>query len=259
MKKKIMKSLQSIIVVFILISTMSSVVLAAPGVNSTGGLGVNNYDSCPYLPLFGVNYLDKLTGRMPIWVTRSYRYINNDAYRSRFLYASLVDMFIYSGHGDISDERSTAHFNVPSHSTHSSTTVGSFQAPNTSTNFHHPYVVMYTCNWLNFNNVTREVRAWETFESGCRITCGFGNVMFLDSAEGNMFGYRMVDYIETIKTAFFNSAMYYQPQNSDSVIARVATHIPSANDTFYSGYTGAVPGYSNATASSYGSFMITIP
>lgn len=255
---KIKKPAILALIVVLVMSTFNSFVFAAPGISSTGGLGVNLYDTCPYDNRYGVNYLDKLTGRMPIWVTRSYRYVNNDAYRSRFLIASTVDMFIYSGHGNITEERSTAHFNTPAHSTHSST-VGTYQAPNTSTYFYHPYVVMYTCNWLNFDTITREVRAWETFEAGCRITCGFGSTMFLDSAEGNMFGYRMVDYVETIKTAFFNSALYYQPQLSGTVIARVATHSPSAGDTFYSGYSGTVPGYSNATASNYSSYMISIP
>lgn len=250
-----------LLIVFILMIIMLPITAfaAAPGINSNvGGLGVNSYANCPYDDRAGASYLDSLMGRMPINITRSYAYKNDSAYPSRLINASTVDLFIYSGHGTVKGDTTCAHFSIPAHLTHSATTVESSEAASTSVAYYHPYVVMYTCNWLNYGTTQREINSWKTFKSGCRIQCGFGSQMYLDSREGNMFGYRMIDYVETIKTAFFNSALNYQPQNSVDVIARVATYNNAANDTYYSGYTGSVPGYASSP-SSYMSYKITIP
>ncbi len=225
-----------------------------PGIDSFGGLGVNDYTNCSHGSRAGKSLVQKLASWMPVDVTRSYLYYDGQAYPSRFLNASYVDLFVYSGHGKIIDNYRAAHFHVvsASNTTHSDATSSSNNASSQSTRFNHKYVAMYTCNWLNWGTTTQSVNAFSTMSSGCRQELGFATVMYLDSREGNMFGYRMVDYVEPIKTAFFESAKYYQPQNSNTVKARVCVWNSAANDTFYSGATTRAPGYaSNSSQYSY--------
>jgi hypothetical protein len=256
MKKAII--LLAISMVFILSTTFA---YAAPGVASAGGLGVNSYSSCSYGDRAGASYLDSLLGRMPATITRAYSYKNDNAYPSRMTGASKVDLFIYSGHGVVKGNYTTAHFRLSSasgsHPSHT-TSVASNEASTNTVRFTHAYVSMYTCNWLNFDASSRESNFWKTFSTGCRIQCGFGSTMYLDSREGNMFGYRMVDYIETIKTAFFNSAKNYQPQNSGTVKVRVAAHNSCKDDTFYAGYSGSVTSFSSSTSGNYASYSISV-
>lgn len=242
----------------ILIITLLTINVHAAGVyDDFGGLGVDDYSTCPYGNRGGAAYLDKLSNRMPISVSIDYKYKNSSATVSRFYNSGTVDLFTYSGHGTVKGNTTCAHFAVPSHTTHSSG-VESNEASTLGAYFHHKYVSMYTCNWLNHDTSTRRANSWSTFGSNNRIQCGFGTQMYLNSWEGNMFGYRMVDYVETIKTAFFESAKNYQPQNSDPVTVRVSTYLNAKNDTFYAGYSGSVPAYSSSNSSLHGAYSIVV-
>lgn len=259
------------ITAMLLILTVPSInVFAAPGINSVGGLGVNDYggssQSGCYGDRAGASLVTKLMGRFPYEsVTRSFQYLNSDAYPSRFKSSSTVDLFIYSGHGVKKTSYNTPHFYASSATKtthkgtdHSSTSTGSFEVDTTTVLFKHAYVAVYTCNWLNFDDNTRAVNQFKTFGSGCRLELGYGTTMYLDSREGNAFGYHMMDYVETVKDAFFNAATYYQSQSKSDVIVRVAGYKSAMSDTAYSGSTSTPPGYSGNN-SQYEYYTKTVP
>ena len=237
---------------------------SGPGISSIGGLGVNDYTNCEHGSRAGRSLVQKLSCRMPVSINKEYLYYDANAYPSRFLNARKVDLFVYSGHGVAKRNYKAPHFyassaSKPSHtsSEDSDTVFRPFEASSKYIRFNHKYVAMYTCNWLTWNGATQRTNCFSTFASGCRQQLGFASRMFLDSREGNMFGYRMIDYAEPIKTAFFESAKSYQKQSDENVIARVATWNSASNDTFYSGASGLAPGYSGNT-SQYSYYTITV-
>jgi len=257
-----------IMATLLLITLPSFKVYAAPGINSVGGLGVNDYGGSSgsgcYGDRAGASLVTKLMGRFPYEsVTRSYQYLNSNAYPSLFKNSSTVDLFIYSGHGVKKSSYNTPHFYASSASKsshtgseHSSST-GSFEVDTTTVVFKHAYAAIYTCNWLNFDD-NRAVNQFKTFGLGCRLELGYGSTMYLDSREGNAFGYHMIDYVETVKDAFFNAATYYQSQSKSDVIVRVAGFKSAMSDTAYSGSTSTPPGYSgNSTQYEY--YTKTVP
>lgn len=259
-----------IIVTIFILNIPAYEVYAAPGINSVGGLGVNNYggsSSGCYGDRAGASLVKKLMGRFPSdTITHSYKYLDSDAYPSRFKNSSTVDLFIYSGHGVKKSNYNTPHFYASSASktSHtgsdhlSSSSTGSFEVDTTTVVFKHAYVAVYTCNWLNFDSNTKAINQFKTFGKGCRLQLGYGSQMYLDSREGNAFGYHMMDYVETVKDAFFNAATYYQSQSNSDVIVRVAGYKSAMSDTAYSGSNSTPPGYSGNT-SQYEYYTKTVP
>lgn len=144
-----------VLVVFLLIINP---VYAAPGINTLGGLGINDYGDCSYGNRAGKSLIQKIINKMPGGsVSLSYSFYDTAAYPSRFFNSSTVDLFVYAGHGVKNGSYSAAHMRASSstNTNHSSnnTSIDSFEASNGSAAFHHAYVVMYTCNWLRFYSI----------------------------------------------------------------------------------------------------------
>ena len=70
------------------------------------------------------------------------------------------------------------------------------------------WVTTYSCNFLNTSG-----DYWATIMQGVHLVMGYGSVMYIVADEGKMYGKKLREGTE-IKTAFFDSAMQYQPQNS---------------------------------------------
>jgi hypothetical protein len=91
---------------------------------------------------------------------------------------------------------------------------------------------------------------------GVHLVLGYGSVMYLDSAQGGYYG-DDVGLGISIKDAFFNSNMGFQPQNSTPVLCRVLGATASERDNIR--YYSANPQPIQYSASSYSNWDITVP
>ncbi|MHB8062971.1 MAG: DUF6345 domain-containing protein [Ruminiclostridium sp.] len=87
------------------------------------------------------------------------------------------------------------------------------------------WVTTYSCNFLNTSG-----NGWNSIMQGVHLVMGFGSVMYIVADEGKTYGKKLREGTE-IKTAFFDTAKQYQPQNSTPTIVRVLGAGISEHDT----------------------------
>ncbi|MBC2581523.1 DUF6345 domain-containing protein [Clostridium sp. DJ247] len=218
---------------------------------------VDNFiNEITYDPLFGDPVATKL-----------FKWQDNDAWEEDLLHSGMygisydnvddVDFMVFSGHG-----YSQGLHGVPYNSCH-------YYTLNSSSNFHpsgdegerdgqanadsyeiwwgydsdgvNPitkWVTTYSCNFLNTSG-----SYWSSIMQGVHLVMGFGSVMYIIGDEGKMYGKKLREGAE-IKTAFFDSAMQYQPQNSTPTVVRVLGAAISEHDkiTQYSTKPSAIEG-----------------
>lgn len=237
-----------------------------------GRVGINDYQTyCGYGDRAGVNYCNNLSNYVKYIyqslggnASDAFIYTNNNATKTALssTNSNAATLFIYSGHGHhrLSSNYNTFHlayYNGYSHSSltnqHDNLNVN-FTTLNAS--FPHKYVVAYTCNWLtNGGSSTLGTNILNTL-NGTRLMMGFASQMYLDSREGSLFGLYMETY--NIRNAYLYAASYYQPQNSNDVIARIVGYNSASNDYIYNSSASA-PSYSSSPSSFSILNTLTIP
>ncbi len=261
MKKFSISMILAVVMIFSVFSVSASALDC-----TVGYAGVNNYKPyCSKGDRAGVNYCRNLDAQIQrIYIsfggtrTTKFKYENNSVTKTNLLSTNNkpATWFIWSGHGfnEWSDKNS---FHLPYYNgyTHKSLVNGGELNPNINfstldASFKHKYVVAYTCNWLaNGGSTTKQENIFKTMK-GTRIMMGFASVMFLDSREANLFGLYMES--DTITDAFINAAKVYQPQNSDTVIARVMGYNGAKTDHIYNANANAP--YYTSSPSSFSTF-----
>lgn len=90
------------------------------------------------------------------------------------------------------------------------------------------WVTTFSCNFLNTNDPD-----WYSMMNGVHSVCGYGTVMYLNPRLGADYARNLV-VGQTVKEAFFNANMVYEPQNDHPVICRVLAADISQDDTIRS-------------------------
>lgn len=90
------------------------------------------------------------------------------------------------------------------------------------------WVTTFSCNFLNTDDPD-----WYSMMNGVHSVCGYGSVMYLDPRLGADYARNLV-VGQTVKEAFFNANMVYEPENSTPTICRVLAADISQNDTIRS-------------------------
>ena len=235
---------------------------SAYAINCTVGYaGINSYKPyCGYYNLYGTNYCRNLDAQIQrIYIgfggtrTTKFIYENNNATKANLLSTNSkpATWFIWSGHGFKSwSDKNSFHLAYYNGNTHASLANGennlNVNFTTLDAKFGHKYVVAYTCNWLmNGGSTTKQTNIYKTMR-GTRLMMGFASQMYLDSSEANLFGLYMET--NTIADAFIFAAQQRQPQNSQTVIARVMAYNPAINDNIYNNSSNA-PYYTSSPSS----------
>lgn len=237
----------------LLIGLLSATMICLESTNAfagitVGGDGVDKYSSlghCAHGDRLGdelvLNFLNNMVNGSGGLITKKFQYFDEHAWQQDMLPASWtnfddVDFAIFSGHGFSVGLHTGINYNTLHLFTLNSTTNfhtnEADEAANVTTqslwwgnNANTKWVATFSCNLLNTSDPK-----WNSIMGGVHSVCGYGNVMYLDPRLGSAYATNLV-IGQSIKDAFFNANMVYEPENNTPTICRVLTADISANDT----------------------------
>jgi len=268
MKFKLLKSgLLSLILVLSVSTPAFALTAGGVGVSAYKSMGHCSHDNRAGAQLVS-NFLSSVQSFSSGKVTSSFGYYDQHAWESDLLTASYtniddVDLAVFSGHGFVINGYDGAvHNSLHLFTLNSTTNFHTIENQNSANadvqeiwwganGAQTKWVTTFSCNLLNSSDPK-----WNSIMGGVHLVLGFGRVMYLDSAQGTVYGDDL-GLGTSFKDAFFNTNMSFQPKNDTPTLCRVLGAIASQYDNI--NYYSGTPSTIQSSPQSYSYWDVTVP